>query len=124
MTATGFELSLVAGQYSCTDLVRTYADLKTLCRPFLPASTARGTSVLTGAIGLINAGVRMEAVMRKGLCIAVVGVLLIAAMIDVVAAGVKTSVVRSHFYAAASPSGVAIAVPASMKSFPAELLPQ
>ena len=62
--------------------------------------------------------------MRKGLCIAVVGVLLIAAMIDVVAAGVKTSGVRSHFYAAASPSGVAIAVPASMKSFPAELLPQ
>jgi hypothetical protein len=42
----------------------------------------------------------MEAVMRETLCIAIVGTLLIAAMIDVVAAGVKTSVVRSHFYAA------------------------
>jgi hypothetical protein len=38
--------------------------------------------------------------MRKALCIAIVGVLLIAALIDVVAAGVKTSVVRSHFYSA------------------------
>jgi hypothetical protein len=64
----------------------------------------------------------MEAVMREALCIAVVGVLLIAALIDVVAAGVKTSVVRSHYYSAAPASGVAIAVPASMKSFPTELL--
>jgi hypothetical protein len=38
--------------------------------------------------------------MRKALCIAIVGVLLIAALIDVVAAGVKTSAVRSHFYSA------------------------
>jgi hypothetical protein len=37
----------------------------------------------------------MEAAMRKALF---VGVLLIAALIDVVAADVKTSVVRSHFY--------------------------
>jgi hypothetical protein len=65
----------------------------------------------------------MEAVMRKALCIAIVGVLLIAALIDVVAAGVKTSVVRSHFYSAPA-SGIGIAVPASMKSFPMELLPQ
>jgi hypothetical protein len=64
----------------------------------------------------------MEAVMRKALCIAIVGVLLIAAF-DVVAAGVKTSVVRSHFYSAPA-SGIGIAVPASMKSFPMELLPQ
>jgi hypothetical protein len=47
----------------------------------------------------------MEAVMREALCIAVVGVLLIAALIDVVAAGVKTSVVRSHYYSAAPASG-------------------
>jgi hypothetical protein len=65
----------------------------------------------------------MEAVMREALCIAIVGVLLIAALIDVVAAGVRTSVVRSHFYSAA-PASVGIAVPASMKSFPTELLPQ
>jgi hypothetical protein len=51
------------------------------------------------------------------------GTLLLAAMVEVVAAGVKTSAVRSHFYAAA-PAGIAIAVPASMKSFPTELLPQ
>jgi hypothetical protein len=66
----------------------------------------------------------MEAVMRKALCIAIVGVLLIAALIDVVAAGLKTSVVRSHYYSAAPASGIGIAVPASMKSFPMELLPQ
>ena len=65
----------------------------------------------------------MEAVMR-GLCIAIVGVLLVAAMIDVVAAGVKTFIVRSHFYAAVPAGGLGIAVPASMKSFPTELLPQ
>ena len=62
--------------------------------------------------------------MRKAPFIALIGVLLIAAMIDVVAAGVKTSVVRSHFYAAASVGGVGIAVPATIKSFPMELLPQ
>jgi hypothetical protein len=66
----------------------------------------------------------MEAAMRKALFLAIVGTLLLAAMIEVVTAGVKTSVVRSHFYAAAPASGLGIAVPASMKSFPAELLPQ
>ena len=65
----------------------------------------------------------MEAVMRKALCIAIVGVLLIAALVDVVAAGVKASVLRSHFYSAPA-TGLGIAVPASMKSFPTELLPQ
>jgi len=62
--------------------------------------------------------------MRKALFLAVLGTLLLVAMIEVVAAGVKTSAVRSHFYAAAAANGVAIAVPASMKSFPTELLPQ
>jgi len=66
----------------------------------------------------------MEAVMRKALFLAVVGTLLLAAMIDFVAAGVKTSLVRSHFYAAAPANGIGIALPASMKSFPTELLPQ
>ena len=63
----------------------------------------------------------MEAAMRKALFIAVMGTLLLVAM---EAAGVKTSAVGSHFYAAAPASGVAIAIPASMKAFPTELLPQ
>ena len=71
--------------------------------------------------------------MRKALFIAVMGTLLLVAMVEVLAAGVKTSAVRNHFYAAtvknhfyaaARTSGVAIAIPASMKSFPTELLPQ
>jgi hypothetical protein len=62
--------------------------------------------------------------MRQALPIAVVATLLIAAVVDVVAAGVKTGVVRNHFYYAAPASGVGIAVPPSMKSFPIELLPQ
>src|SRR5262249_1194958 len=32
MTATGFELFLAVAPYSCSDLVRTYADLKTFAR--------------------------------------------------------------------------------------------
>ena len=66
----------------------------------------------------------MEAAMRKALFLAVMGTLLLAAMVEVVAARVKTSAGRSHFYAAAPASGVVIAIPASMKSFPTELLPQ
>jgi hypothetical protein len=66
----------------------------------------------------------MEAAMRKALFLAIMGTLLLAAMVEVVAAGVKTLAVRSHFYAAAPARGVAIALPASMKSFPTELLPQ
>ena len=72
----------------------------------------------------------MEAGMRKAFFLAALGTLLLAAMVEVVAAGVKTSAVRDHFYAttvrnhfyrAAPASGVAIAIPASMKSFPTEL---
>jgi hypothetical protein len=66
----------------------------------------------------------MEAGMRKALFLAVMGTLLLAAMVEVVAAGVKTSAVKRHFYAAAPASGVAMAVPASMKGFPTDLLPQ
>jgi hypothetical protein len=46
------------------------------------------------------------------------------AIIDVVAAGVKTVGTKSHFYYAAPASGVGIAVPSGMKKFPVELLPQ
>jgi hypothetical protein len=66
----------------------------------------------------------MEVAMGKALFLAVMGTLLLAAMVEVVAAGVKTSAARSHFYVAAPASGVAMAVPASMKGFPTELLPQ
>jgi len=62
--------------------------------------------------------------MRQALSIAVVARLLIAAVVDVVAAGVKTRVVRNHFYYAASASGVGLAMSPGMKSFPTELLPQ
>jgi len=43
--------------------------------------------------------------MRQALPIAIVATLLIAAVVDVVAAGVKTGVVRNHFYYAAPASG-------------------
>jgi len=49
--------------------------------------------------------------MRKALSLTVIATLLIAAVVDVVAAGVKTGVVRNHFYYAAPASGVGIAVP-------------
>jgi len=62
--------------------------------------------------------------MREALSITVVAVLLIATLVDVVAAGVKTSIVRNHFYYAAPASGVGMALPSGMKSFSAELLPQ
>jgi len=62
--------------------------------------------------------------MRQALPIAIVATLLSAAVVDVVAAGVKTGVVRNHFYYAAPASGMGIAVPPGMKSFPTELLPQ
>jgi hypothetical protein len=62
--------------------------------------------------------------MRQALPIAIVATLLIAAVVDVVAAGVKPGVVRNHFYYAAPASGMGIAVPPGMKSFPTELLPQ
>jgi hypothetical protein len=62
--------------------------------------------------------------MRKALSITVIATLLIAAVVDVFAAGVKTSAMRNHFYNAAPASGVGIAMPPGMKSFPTELLPQ
>jgi len=62
--------------------------------------------------------------MRQSLYIVVVAALLTAAIIDVVAAGVKTVGPKSHFYYAAPASGVGIAVPSGMKKFPMELLPQ
>ena len=49
--------------------------------------------------------------MRKALSITVIATLLIAAVVDVFAAGVKISAVRNHFYYAAPASGVGIAVP-------------
>ena len=60
--------------------------------------------------------------MRHPLSIAVVATVLIAAVIDVFAAGVKTSAVTQFYYAAPA-SGVGIAVPPGMK-FSTELLPQ
>jgi hypothetical protein len=61
--------------------------------------------------------------MRKVVCVVVVGVLFTASVVDIVAAAVKTGAAKNHFYRAA-PSAVTIAVPASMKSFPIEVLPQ
>jgi hypothetical protein len=55
--------------------------------------------------------------MRQTLFIAVVATLLIAAVVEVVAAGVKTVTTRSHFYSAPA-GGIGVAVPASMKTFP------
>jgi len=61
--------------------------------------------------------------MRKALCAVVVGVLFTACVVDIVAAAVKSGAAKSHFYRT-TPTALTIAVPASMKSFPAELLPQ
>jgi hypothetical protein len=61
--------------------------------------------------------------MRHPLSIGVVTAVLIAAVVSVFAAGVKTGAVRTQFYYAAPASGVGIAVPPGMK-FPAELLPE
>jgi hypothetical protein len=60
--------------------------------------------------------------MRQALFIAVVATLLIAA-VEVVAAGVKTVTTRSHFYSTPT-GGIGVAVPASMKTFPTDILPQ
>ena len=62
--------------------------------------------------------------MRQALSIAVVAALLIATIVEVVAAGGKTVLATNHFYYAAPASGISIAVPSGMKSFPTELLPQ
>jgi hypothetical protein len=61
--------------------------------------------------------------MRQALPIIVVVTLLgatvlTATVVDVVAAGVKTAAVGNHLYNAASTSGISIALPSGMKSFP------
>jgi len=61
--------------------------------------------------------------MRRLLCVVVFGVLFTATVIDIVAAAVHSGAVKGHFYRPA-PTAITIAVPSSMKSFPAELLPQ
>ena len=62
--------------------------------------------------------------MRQAFIIAVVSALLIATVVDVVAAGVKTATARNHLYYAIPSNSIAIAVPTGLKSFPTELLPQ
>lgn len=62
--------------------------------------------------------------MRQALSMAVVATLLIATVVEVVAAGGRTVVARNHFYYAAPATGISIAVPSGMKNFPTELLPQ
>ena len=62
--------------------------------------------------------------MRQTLTIAIVATLLVATVFEVISAGCKTVVARNRFYYAAPASGIGIAVPASMKSFPTELLAQ
>jgi hypothetical protein len=64
------------------------------------------------------------AAMRQAVSIAVVAILLIATIVEVVAAGGKTLGARNHSYYAPPASGIRIAVPSGMKSFPTELLPQ
>ena len=61
--------------------------------------------------------------MRQSLPMALVAILLTVTVVDVVAAGVKTATARRHFYYA-TPVGINVAVPNSMKSFSTELLPQ
>ena len=61
--------------------------------------------------------------MRKAIFLGVVAILLVGAVFEVVAAGVKTVTIRNHFYSTPA-TGIGLAVPASMKSFPTELLPQ
>jgi hypothetical protein len=58
--------------------------------------------------------------MRQALSIAVVATLLIATIVEVVAAGGRTVVARNHFYYGV----INVAVPRDMKSFPTDLLPQ
>ena len=61
--------------------------------------------------------------MRKVLYAVIIAVLFTACVVDIVAAAVKSGAAKSHFYRA-TPTTLTIAVPASMKSFPAELVPQ
>jgi hypothetical protein len=61
--------------------------------------------------------------MRKLLCAVAVGILFTGCVVDLVAAAVMSGAAKSHFYRA-TPTAITIAVPASMKSFPTEVLPQ
>ena len=60
--------------------------------------------------------------MRRLLCVVVISVLFTASIVDIVAA-VKSGAAKSTFYRA-TPTAITVAMPASMKSFPIELLPQ
>ena len=62
--------------------------------------------------------------MRQAVSIAVVATLLIATIVEVVAAGGKTLGAKNYSHYAPPASGIRIAVPSGMKSFPTELLPQ
>jgi len=62
--------------------------------------------------------------MRQAITIAVVSSLLIATVVDVVAAGVKTVTARNHLYYAIPSNSIAVAVPSTVKNFPSDLLPQ
>lgn len=62
--------------------------------------------------------------LRRALPIFVAAVLLTAILVDVVAAGVKAVTRGSRAYYPAPETDITVAVPNSMKAFPAELLPQ
>jgi hypothetical protein len=57
--------------------------------------------------------------MRYALSIIIVAALLIVAAINVIAAGAKTDATRNHY--AAPVTGIPVALPNGMKSFPVEL---
>ena len=61
--------------------------------------------------------------MRQTLPAIIVAALLVAIAADVVAAGVRTATHNGHMYSVA-PAGITMAVPASMKNFAADSLPQ
>jgi hypothetical protein len=58
--------------------------------------------------------------MRHILPIIAVAALLIATALDVIAAGAKMGAARNHLYTAPV-TGVSVALPSGMKSFPVEL---
>jgi hypothetical protein len=60
--------------------------------------------------------------MHQAFPVIVVATLLAFVAADVVAAGVKTATHNGHMYSVA-PAGITMAVPASMKHFPTDLLP-
>jgi hypothetical protein len=62
--------------------------------------------------------------MRRALPIIVAAVLLTAALVDVVAAGVKAVSGRSRASYPAAGGTITVSVPSGMKAFPSELLPQ